>query len=214
MNLELHHFFILVEPGGTVAELLSAIGLREGTRNQHEGQGTSNRRFNFDNATLELLWVHDAAEAQNGPGRDMHLSARATDETASPFGLVFSRKDGEATQMPFEGWTYQPAYFPPPRSFHVGSNSANIVEPLCVYMPFIEPDTPRRPGENEVFRQVTGVTVYTPSMPLSNVIDAVNRVDRLSVNNGDAHLMEIVFNENVTGNIHDFRPHMPVVIRW
>lgn len=43
MNIELHHFFILVKPGGEVAELLSSIGMQEGTRNKHEGQGTSNR---------------------------------------------------------------------------------------------------------------------------------------------------------------------------
>ena len=42
MDLELHHVFILVKPRGEVAELLSSIGMREGTRNKHEGQGTSN----------------------------------------------------------------------------------------------------------------------------------------------------------------------------
>ncbi len=70
MNLELHHFFILVKPGAEVTELLSSIGMREGTRNKHEGQGTSNRRFNFSYGTLELLWIHDEEEALNGPGRD------------------------------------------------------------------------------------------------------------------------------------------------
>ena len=47
MNLELDHVFILVEPEAMVADLLIAKGFKEGTRNQHPGQGTSNRRFFF-----------------------------------------------------------------------------------------------------------------------------------------------------------------------
>ncbi len=45
MNLELDHVFILVEPEARVADLLIEQGFKEGTRNQHPGQGTSNRRF-------------------------------------------------------------------------------------------------------------------------------------------------------------------------
>ena len=140
MNLELHHFFILVKPGGGVADLLLSLGLPEGTRNKHEGQGTSNRRFNFSNGTLEILWVHDAVEAMDGPGRDMHFPERANISTACPFGLVFSRKDNLDLKIPFSGWTYQPDYFQAPMAFHIGENSKDIREPLCVYMPFVEPE--------------------------------------------------------------------------
>lgn len=214
MNIELHHFFILVKPGGEVAQLLSSLGMQEGTRNKHEGQGTSNRRFNFSNGTLELLWVHDEEEALGGPGRDLCLAERSRDENASPFGVIFNRKDDSSLEMPFDGWKYEPGYFQPPWAFHVGANSKNIVEPLCVYMPFIEPGMPKRFNENELFKTVTEVTVYTPSKPLSNVLSAVDNADRLSVKSGDQHLMVVTFNENSEGLSHDFRPDIPLVVNW
>lgn len=214
MNIELHHFFILVKPRGDVAELLSSIGMQEGSRNKHEGQGTSNRRFNFSNGTLELLWIHDEEEAKSGPGRDMRLAERAGDENASPFGVIFNRKDDSSLEMPFDGWKYQPVYFQPPWAFHVGANSKNIIEPLCVYMPFIEPDMPKSLDENELFKVVSKVTVYTPSKCLSNVLNRVNNADRLSVKSGNKHLMEVIFNENKEGMSHDFRPDIPLVVSW
>jgi len=47
------------------------MGLTEGTRNDHPGQGTANRRFFFSNTALELLYVSDANEAEEGNSKDM-----------------------------------------------------------------------------------------------------------------------------------------------
>ena len=214
MNLELHHFFILVKPGAEVAELLSSIGMCEGTRNKHEGQGTSNRRFNFSNGTLELLWVHDEEEALYGPGRDMFLAERANDKTASPFGVIFNRKDNKSAEMPFEGWKYEPVYFQKPWAFHIGANSNNLFEPLCVYMPFIEPGVSSGSDENTDIVSISKVKVYTPAEPMSNVLGIVNTADRLSIEQGDEHLMEVTFDDNKAGLSKDFRPDIPLIVHW
>jgi len=50
---------------------------------------------------LGLLWVHDTEEATKGPERKMRLSERAEDITASPFGLIFCRKNNTGLGMPF-----------------------------------------------------------------------------------------------------------------
>ncbi len=63
MPFELDHFFICTDVGAPAAAALMALGFVEGAPNTHPGQGTANRRFFFDNAMLELLWVHDEAEA-------------------------------------------------------------------------------------------------------------------------------------------------------
>lgn len=214
MNLELHHFFILVKPDAEVADLLSSIGMCEGKRNRHAGQGTSNRRFNFSNGTLELLWVHDEEEALNGPGRDMFLPVRASDKTASPFGIIVNRKDNTSLEMPFEGWKYEPVYFQPPWAFHIGANSNNLIEPLCVYMPFIEPEMSSGSDENTDIGSISKVMVYTPSEPMSNVLDTVNTADRLSIEHGDEHLMEVTFGDNKASLSKDFRPDIPLIVYW
>lgn len=215
MKLELHHFFILVEPEAKVAELLVSLGMKEGARNKHEGQGTSNRRFNFSNGTLEFIWVHDTEEALNGPGRDMLFPERAKNPAASPFGILLNRKDNDSLSMPFDGWKYQPDYFEPPWAFHVGANSSNLLEPLCIYMPFIDPELSIShkiaSGTN---KSITQVHIYTPSEPLSDVLEFANMADRLSIAHGEQHLMEITFDEGMTCRSNDLRPDLPVIIHW
>jgi len=214
MNLELHHFFILVEPGAKVADLLCSLGMKEGARNKHEGQGTSNRRFNFSNGTLEILWINDVEEATQGPGQKMYLYERSQDVMASPFGLVFNRKDNSSLKMPFEGWHYQPDYFKPPMGFHVGQNSSYLLEPLCVYMPFIEPDTSVGKVEEGVFSVISNVNVSTTSESLSDTLGIVSTTDRLEVNHGKEHLMEIIFDNHRHDQSRDLRPDLPLIIRW
>ena len=139
MNLELDHAFILVEPNAEVADVLLSIGIEESFGSDHKGQGTSNRRLEFSNGMLEFLWVRDAEEAVNGPGKDLCFPERAGDTTYSPFGVLLHRKSNSQLAMPFAGWQYQPDYFKPPMAFHVGMNSSDLVEPLCMYVPFVVP---------------------------------------------------------------------------
>ena len=115
MNMILDHVFILVEPGAKVADRLLESGFQEGPSNTHPGQGTANRRFYFSDIMLEFIWVHDADEAENGPGQKLYFAKRAEDRAASPFGAIFvPGKDDTSSDMPFPGWHYQPAIFTPP----------------------------------------------------------------------------------------------------
>ena len=65
MAVELDLLFICLSRGAPEAKFLTRFGLIEGPRNVHPGKGTANRRFFFENAILELLWVEDPSEAQN-----------------------------------------------------------------------------------------------------------------------------------------------------
>lgn len=219
MNLILDHVFVLVEPEAKVAERLVSLGMQEGTRNKHEGQGTSNRRFNFSNGMLELLWVHDAQEAIKGPGHELHFVKRKEDPSASQFGVILRRKDKTSQQIPFEGWTYQPVYFAPPMAFHVGVNSSNLLEPLCIYMPFVESESSlgnivEGKIEEGIFISISKVQIYTPSEPLSDVLNIAETADFLSIDSADEHLMEITFGDHRCGFSKDLRPDIPLIIHW
>jgi len=212
MNLELDHLFILVEPEAKVADLLVSLGMEESFSRDHEGQGTSNRRFEFSNGMLEFLWVRDKDEAINGPGRDLLFPERSEKGTASPFGIILHRKDNSHLDMPFDGWTYQPDYFEPPKSFHIGMNSSDLLEPLCIYVPFIEPAN--RKIEKGTFKSLSHVKIFTTKGKLSDVIAVADSADRLSIACGDQHLMEIIFDENQQGLSKDFRPYLPLIVHW
>src|SRR5947199_43251 len=76
--------------GTATADQLAGAGLAEGEPNTHPGQGTASRRFFFRNAFLELVWVHDPAEAQGEATRPLGLWPRIAGQAAgaSPFGLA------------------------------------------------------------------------------------------------------------------------------
>lgn len=214
MNMTLDHIFILVEPEARVADRLLEHGFREGPRNTHPGKGTANRRFYFANGMLEFIWVQDANEARNGPGRNLLFSERAEVPTASPFGIILvPRKDNASPNMPFPGWHYQPAYFPPPRGFHVGANSHDIDEPLCFYFPFQDPGVPKpQPHRNP--QAISEVIISTPSTDTEGVLALASQADRLSMRTGQEHLLEITLDHHGSGRTEDYRPAIPLILHW
>ena len=116
--------------------------------------------------------------------------------------------------MPFEGWKYQPDYFNPPWAFHVGSNSSNLLEPLCFYVPFMEPKSSDHEIEEGVFKVISKVHIYTPADPLSDVLVIADTADRLSIDHGNEHLMEVTFDSHNGGFSKDFRPDIPLIVKW
>ena len=235
--MELDHFFILVEAGGAdAAEALRALGFHESSGNRHAGQGTANRRFVFSNSKLELLWVEDNTEALQGPGRELYLHERTTNDSASPFGFIFRPKKNAEAGQPFCGWRYQPDFFKAPMAFWVGSNSSILTEPCCIYAPFFKPRTfapdgghnqsneyreskAQKPLQPSHFDWVSDICVTVPMIGLeageySDVLRTVSLVEGLSIKMGADHLIALTFNHHKCGQAHDFRPLLPLVIYW
>jgi hypothetical protein len=214
MNLQLDHVFILVASGAQIVDRLLELGFQEGPSNTHPGQGTANRRVYFANGMLEFLWVRDANEANTGPGQDLRLPERSQNPEASPFGAIFvPHHDAMSQAMPFPGWHYQPAYFPPPKGFLVGANSKNLLEPLCFYFPLHNPGVPRpQPTCNP--QTISDIVISTPATDTAGVLARVSQVDRFAVRSGQEHLMEITLDEGALSRTEDFRPALPLILRW
>ncbi len=214
MDLVLDHAFILVEEKAKVADLLVSLGMQESFSRDHKGQGTSNRRFLFSNGMLEFLWVRDADEATQGPGRDLRFPERAISSAASPFGVILHRKNPLDLEMPFDGWKYQPDYFDIPRAFHVGNNSNSLQEPLCFYAPFITSGVPAVGVGGGAFKSITQVQIYTSADPVSRTLAVASTADRLSIEPGDQHLMVVTLDCHQQGSTKDFRPDIPLILHW
>jgi hypothetical protein len=115
--------------------------------------------------------------------------------------------------MPFPGWHYQPAYFPPPRGFHVGANSHNLAEPLCFYFPFHAPGVPR-PQPHRNSQTISDIVISTPATDTTGVLALASQADRLSICSGPAHLMEITLDHHNAGRTEDYRPALPLILHW
>lgn len=211
--MQLHHFFILTEKFAPEAELLTELGLIEGVSNNHPGQGTANRRFFFSNTALELLYVRDAKEADDGPGHGLHLPERASNSSASPLGLVM-RCDDASEGLAFPGWRYQPIYFNPGVSFLVGENSERLEEPLCICMPSNLPSGSHQLKSKAPFIEVSELRLHVPVDKPSSVLEAIARVDGVRVQTNSPHLLEIAFGQEAEGKQRDFRPRLPLKVCW
>ncbi|NJR50508.1 MAG: VOC family protein [Leptolyngbyaceae cyanobacterium CSU_1_3] len=172
MTFEFDHLFICTDIGAAIADRLVEFGLVEGGSRTHTGQGTTNRCFFFHNAMLELLWVHDPAEAQSDLIRPTRLwerwqgrnpSAAGPSELRSaliagvdrccPFGICVRPVDRSSDANPagseasaFSSWAYKPPYLPESVSIAIATNSDRLTEPMLFQIPLGQrPD--RAPAE-------------------------------------------------------------------
>jgi hypothetical protein len=215
MRMELDHLFVCTAEGAPEAEELVRFGLREGSPNQHPGQGTANRRFDFANAMIELFWVSDSQEAQNEGTRRTLLWERwsGREGQASPFGICLRPVDSSQTGPQFPVWEYRPAYLPDPLIMHIGE--APVEEPMWVYLSFMQrADRERRfLGHPSGIREITGLTLTSPVPLLSAASRRVVDEGILSALEGAMPLLEIEFDGNQRKEIADFRPRLPLVFR-
>jgi len=207
--------FVCTGQGSPEAEALVRFGLHEGTPNQHPGQGTANRRFVFQNAMIDLLWVYDPVAAQSESARPTLLWERWSrrESGASPFGICVRPVDAQSTEPPFPAWEYGPSYLPDPLVMHIGD--AGVEEPMWVYLNYL-----RRLDREHWFvqhpagvREITALALTTPKRLSSTASQRMISNGILSTREGAKPLLEIEFDGGRHSQIADFRPHLPLLFR-
>jgi hypothetical protein len=224
MSVELDHVFICTSAGAPEADRLVEFGLTEGSPNRHPGQGTANRRFFFQNAFLELLWVEDPAEVQSELVRRTGLWERWSRRGSgvSPFGVGFRRGPAGGRTVPFPAWEYWPPYLPVPLAIHMAGNSEVMTEPLLFYLAFgrrPDADDPARrqprvhaAGLQAITRLRIGLAQGGGTSP--ELRAAEEACPGLSFASAGEDLMEVSFDGERKGQAVDFRPALPLVLRW
>ncbi len=221
MEFELDHVFILTEEGAPAAEFLINKGLREGTSNIHPGQGTRNRRFFFCNAKMELLWVHNAAEARNDITSPTFLYPRWLQRTsgACPFGICLRPKTTHKGHFPFPGWAYQPQYLPQNFAIHVSDDATNLQQPFLFYLPHThKPDNPptaqpyvHAPGMKTIDQLILTMPHSVKAGP---ALQTLGDQGIAVLRHGDGYLMEVIFDGIAQALSFDARPVLPLVFHY
>jgi hypothetical protein len=212
------HVFVCCSVGGTEADALARLGLREGSANTHPGQGTACRRFFFTNAYLELLWASDAQEAQSEAVLPARLRKRWSLRAggACPYGLVLRPgADARDAAAPFASWSYRPPYLPDGLAIDVARGTP-LAGPEFFHLGF-QRDRARagqEPVEHALpLGSLTGVTVWRPAAgdsPAARVLQAAGLV---VFRDADEYLMELRFDGGNRGSA-DLRPALPLTLRW
>lgn len=219
--MELDHIFICVNPGAHEAEALREFGLSEGTMNVHPGQGTANRRFFFRNAYLELLYLQNPLEAQSERSKPTQLFDRLTrkDGTVSPFGICFRPTSGSKKKAPFPSWCYKPIYLPENQEIEIGITP--LTEPMWFYLssgfrPDLGTNKSGQPLEHRnSFDEITSIQLTLPSTEtLSKPALIAQKLTEIDIIEGDEHLAEVGFDSANRGQVHDFRPILPMIFKF
>ncbi|WP_375475054.1 VOC family protein [uncultured Nostoc sp.] len=223
MQLELDHIFVCVEPEAPPADILTAFGLTEGTRRIHQGQGTANVCFFFENAYLELLWLFDANEIQSPLVHPTGLWSRCRwqETQACPFGISFRSTASDLREMPFSTWDYHAKYRTLGASIPIATNSDNLLEPLifislATQKPRNLPLERRPPLVHQVgFKEITALQVTLPGVQnFSAEVRTLIELGLVQFSQGNFYQLEIEFDNAKEGSSQDFGSQLPILIRW
>jgi hypothetical protein len=222
MNYALDHVFVCCSVGGAEAELLTRAGLTEGSSNVHPGQGTTCRRFFFENAYLELLWISDVVEASSETSAPTRLLERwrGRQHETSPFGIALRPAAGASSTPPFETWAYAPPYLPPGMTIGMAA-AAPLSEPEMLFVSHGRRPDARHAAARQPVRHPLGLSELTSialtsrtGAPTSAAGRALARLGLVTHRIGDTHCLELGFDNRNQQRELDFRPRLPLVLRW
>ena len=163
MSFEVDHVFVAASEGAPEATDLVKAGFVEGPANVHPGQGTACRRFFFENAYLELVWLENRAEASSRVAARTGLRERAAVESESSHVGVCLRARDLAARLPVKTWSYSPPYVPEGMAIPIGANSSRLDEPLLFFLPVgVEPRKSEEVHPNGA-RRISRVRLTLPS---------------------------------------------------
>ncbi len=222
--MEVDHLFVFTDQPQEAAERLIAFGLSEGAPNTHPGQGTACRRFYFENAYLELVWVSSEEEIKSPAIQKTRFweRSRSIQTGYSPFGICFRRTKPTEPALFGESWQYAPSFFPAGHYASIALNEAFPSEPMLFEVPFhqIKPlDYPlqrRQPLLHQAgFRQITRLTLTLPTTELiSNSLRHVIQKSSLAIATGASYHATIEFDYGAKGKEESLAPVLLLSFRW
>ena len=230
--VEVDHVFLVTGPGAPEVAALRAAGLRIGERpTRHVGDGTASVGAIFQNAYLELVYLDSTVSDSALSSAERAQNARLfgwRESGVSPVGVGLRRRSGAPDALPFPSEAVErKPWMPPGPEVRRVTSSADSVAPRV----FVVPREMAMTGwdaeavADSAFvallqhplgvRRVTGVRVVV-ARPEGNPpsLQRLHRAGVLQVEPGPSHLLELTFDGGGTGATKDFRPELPLVIRY
>jgi hypothetical protein len=228
LPMELDHIFIFTQEHDQLADSLKMFGVNEGAPNVHPGQGTACRRFFFQNAYLELVWVIDEEESKSAAIAPAKLWERSHYHLTNhcPFGLCFrARKqtNNSITLLFDDAWRYYSAFLPKGQFANIASNEHFPAEPMLFEMPFFAiapkdyPLAKQQPlMHKKGFKEITKVSLTLPTTT-SNLSTAMKKVledSIVNVSEGKDYWVALEFDYGIKKEVKDFYPLAPLTLKW
>lgn len=215
MTIELDHLFICSKVNAPEIQPILDLGLSEGRPNIHPGQGTANKCIFWQNFMLELLFVIDKREISSSIITPTRLKERCNyyQTGYSPFGIAFRREESDQV-LPFSTWAYKPPYLSDYLQIDIAQNTKPH-EPLIFVVPW-QKEQARKPINHPArIQHVTSVQINIPSTePFSEAIDYLNRQSLVKFVQSSSNLVSLECDRSAQNQAQDFRPNLPLMLRW
>lgn len=212
--MPIDHIFIFSKQSGQEAEELVKFGLTEGSSRVHPGQGTTNRKFYFDNCFLEVLWVHDPTEIQSVRTSPTGLWERSVPITSghSPFGLCLTNT--EDTDVIFEqSQKYQPEYFSEGMTIDFINKEKEL--PWCFRLPFKdlkEGSSEPKEHPNNIQKLTKAIFGVTQSKTGTEHIEKIGR-GIVEFRQTEKLMLTLEFDDCRSGQEHHFEG-LPLIVKY
>lgn len=207
--MDIDHIFIFTDTNGKIADELISFGLTANESRVHQGQGTMNQTFSFENFFLEIVWVYNEEEIKSDLVKPTGLWQRAEyfKNNYAPFGLIIT--NNEASDRLFEyAYQYQPEYFPKGMAFDVLQNNNHPALPWTCRMPFRRE---KNIGNHQVNHQnkirfLSKATFEYGGNGDKNFLDHFNNEKAIQFINSDKAWLTLTFDDNKQGSEKIFEP--------
>ncbi len=230
--VEVDHIYVVTRPGAPEAALLRAAGFRLFDQpTYHVGNGSSSVSVIFENAYLELLYADSTvSDSASSPADRVHwrrvFDWRASG--ASPLGVGLRRLVGGPDSLPFPTarMPEQP-WMRPGTDMRLVTTAADSLAPSVFVVPRYMALTGwiEQAKRDTVFagklqhplgvQRVTGVrVVVTHADGLTPTVRLLHEAGVVRVEQGADPLVELTFDGGGRGATRDFRPELPLVIRY
>ncbi len=236
-KLDIDHIILWTKKDAPDTSLFQQKGFTIDKRKMiHNGFGTGGRYIFFYNVYFELLYINDDSEF-NSKYQNIMSASRSNwkKNNNSPFGLGLSITPYDSTQIPFPTKSRQAAWMKPNSSIFIdSSNYTYNQEPIVIVVPpyMVQPkfetkeDIEKLPNEtmrnhylesaqhSNGIKRLTNLKIICDTNKFSSTIASLKSIQYCQILKGNKNLMEITFDNNVQKKTIDFRPDLPIIIKY
>lgn len=227
--LEIDHVFLVVTPGAQrEVTRLTAAGITFDTAvTRHDGGGTASKAALFANAYLELAWVDSTVSV--APGAEARAArfdraARWQSTGVSPIGVGLRRTPGAPDSIELPSVPLTSAWIRSGSAIIVLATAADSAAARLFVVPrYMAQDAwvgRVRQTQPALFQhrlqleRLTRVRVVCPAGRRPSSAASLGSVAELRIEDGNEHLLELEFDSGRQGRRTDFRPELPLLIKY
>ena len=224
-GIKLDHAWIMVTANAPERTALERAGFQIAREvNHHEGTGTSSVTVEFEDFFFEMMWVDPAVPVSPGMERALEKHKQRMAWRTSgwcPIGVGFRRTGDTQENFPFPTWTWTADWLPKGTAVEMLTRRDDTRSPALFISPRGLGSTKEQEARAALYHHAAGAKRVTEVRVVSpgdyKPIDALTYLEKqalLSLGKGEAWLLELTFDDGKQGKRKDFRPDLPLVIRY